>query len=493
MKTSSLSKMRRINMTRNGSIAKDLIKSSSNSRLTSTKPHLKNSSCELKPLQCIKSTASTKNIVKTVLKPTFKRKVIKLAETPCNQSLKLLKTAEKAKSPEFPMKPNEALSMFSKDLTSYEQAEILDYTDIYYIGTKLNKINPKLEQENFGFDDSRGDLKLIKSDHISYRFEIISILGKGSFGQVCECWDYKRNEKVAMKIIRNKKRFHYQAGIEVTILNCLREKDIEDKVPVVKMKNYFLFRKHVCITFDLWGINLYEFMRSNKFQGIGLPLIARFTSQILSGLSFLKALDVIHCDLKPENILLKHLNKSEIVIIDFGSSTFYNERQHTYIQSRFYRAPEIILGIPYTTSIDMWSLGCILAELFIGKPLLPGESEHDLLVLMMELFGNPPVSMLKRGEKNSLFFENSVLKDPMIKNNVFKAPGSKKLYEVVCSSDENFLDFLSKCFEWDPSLRMTPYTALKHPWLMEKSKSTTKGNNLSYLETRTKHRSNLYN
>jgi dual specificity tyrosine-phosphorylation-regulated kinase 2/3/4 len=94
-------------------------------------------------------------------------------------------------------------------------------------------------------------------------------------------------------------------------------------------------------------------------------------------LKYLREFQIIHCDLKPENILLKEANKSGIKIIDFGSSTFLDERVYTYIQSRFYRAPEIMLGIPYTCAIDMWSFGCIMAELYIGYPIFPGESEND--------------------------------------------------------------------------------------------------------------------
>ena len=81
--------------------------------------------------------------------------------------------------------------------------------------------------------------------------------------------------------------------------------------------------------------------------------------------------------MKPENILLKAPNKSGIKVIDFGSSCFEAERIYTYIQSRFYRAPEIILGIPYTPAIDMWSFGCVLAELYTGFPLFPGENEAE--------------------------------------------------------------------------------------------------------------------
>jgi len=86
---------------------------------------------------------------------------------------------------------------------------------------------------------------------------------------------------------------------------------------------------------------------------------------------------------------LKEPNKSGIKIIDFGSSTFIDERVYTYIQSRFYRAPEIMLGIPYTCGIDMWSFGCIMAELYIGYPIFPGESENDQMSRIIEMINTP--------------------------------------------------------------------------------------------------------
>lgn len=113
-------------------------------------------------------------------------------------------------------------------------------------------------------------------------------------------------------------------------------------------------------------MNLYELLKNNKFKGVSLGLIKRFAKQLLDALCFLRKHSIIHCDLKPENVLLKQFNKSDIELIDFGSSCFSDEKIYTYIQSRFYRAPETMLGIPYTTAIDMWSFGCILAELFTG-------------------------------------------------------------------------------------------------------------------------------
>jgi dual specificity tyrosine-phosphorylation-regulated kinase 2/3/4 len=364
------------------------------------------------------------------------------------------------------MKAKEALLLYSHELTGYEQAEILDYSEVFYLGSKSSKLVPRLELSNFGFDDQNSNLKLGKGDHVAFRYEVLNLLGKGSFGQVFECFDHKRLEKDALKVIRNKKRFFQQAGIEVALLSRLREKDQNDLKPVVKMKSYFLFRKHVCITFDLWNHNLYDLIRGNKHQGLTMGLVKRFVLQLLAGLNYLNTLQIIHCDLKPENILLKHPTRSEIVIIDFGSATFDNEKIHSYIQSRFYRAPEVILGIPYTTAIDMWSLGCIVFELLTGKPLFPGESEHDQLVLIIEMLGLPSAELLLQGSKVLQFFEceSCELKDPCVKS-VVKVPGSRKLEDVLQINNSDLTDFIRRCLDMDAKTRLTPSQAMSHPWL----------------------------
>jgi len=117
------------------------------------------------------------------------------------------------------------------------------------------------------------------------------------------------------------------------------------------------------------SLNLYDFLKKNKFKGFSLSVIRKFAIQILYALKFLNQHKIIHCDLKPENILLKQLNKTGVKLIDFGSSCFESEKLYTYIQSRFYRSPEIILGLPYSTQIDMWSFGCLLCELYLGNIL----------------------------------------------------------------------------------------------------------------------------
>jgi dual specificity tyrosine-phosphorylation-regulated kinase 2/3/4 len=283
------------------------------------------------------------------------------------------------------------VKLFKGCISEHEQHEVLSYLEVYFLGLRANKGTSGLF--NHGFDDERGDYLAVVGDHINFRYELLGVLGRGSFGQVFKVYDYKLREEQALKVIRNKSRFHNQAAVEVKVLLMLRD---ERSPQVVQMREYFVFRKHLCITFELLSINLYDFLKMNRLQGLSSGLVKHFTVQMLQGLSTLGKLGVIHCDLKPENILLTAANKSSIKLIDVGSSCFLDLRLYSYIQSRFYRAPEVILGGSYTTAIDIWSLGCILCELTTGSPLFPGENEHDQLLCIMEVAGVPPVDIMHR-------------------------------------------------------------------------------------------------
>ena len=166
---------------------------------------------------------------------------------------------------------------------------------------------------------------------------------------------------------------------------------------MVRLLDSFVFRGHLCLVFELLSINLYELIKMNQHRGFSINLLRVFLKQIIEAQIIIAKSHTIHCDLKPENILLCELTSPHIKIIDFGSACKENQTIFTYIQSRFYRSPEVILGIGYSSAIDIWSIGCIAAELFFGLPLFPGHSEYNQICRIVDMFGLPPTYMLAQG------------------------------------------------------------------------------------------------
>lgn len=380
--------------------------------------------------------------------------------------------------------PEVAMKTFMHKLSTYEHHEIFTFPNIYFVGQ-----NAKKKQgvpggaQNCGFDDDQGSYLLVAHDHIQYRYEVIKIIGKGSFGQVIKAFDHKTQTHVALKIVRNEKRFHRQAQEEIRILEALKKQDKDNNMNLVHMLESFNFRNHVCMTFELLSMNLYELIKKNRFQGFSLQLVRKFAHSILQCLEVLSRNKIIHCDLKPENILLKQQGRSGIKVIDFGSSCYEHQRIYTYIQSRFYRAPEVILGAKYSTAIDMWSFGCILAELLTGYPLLPGEDENDQLACMIELLGMPPQRLIEQSKRARNFISSKgypryctqtqmpdgtvILNGGRSRRGKVRGPPATKEWTTALKGcdDSLFIDFLRRCLVWDPTERMTPAQALRHTWL----------------------------
>ena len=367
----------------------------------------------------------------------------------------------------LPVSFDTILEKFSRYLTEYEKREVFEYSKIYYLALNVPKFL-LFDDNGVKFDDDLGNYNLIQGDSLGYRFEVLEIVGRGSFSQVCKCLDHKKNEVVAVKIIKNQAKFVNQANIEIRLLENINNKDLEENSNLLHIKENFLFRGHICLVFDLLSMNLYELLKENDFKGLSTVLIKKIAGQLLHSLKFLKSLHIIHCDLKPENILLKSSDSSNIRLIDLGSGCFEHERVFSYVQSRFYRAPEVILGINYTTAIDMWSLGCILAELYIANPLFPAENEFELVSMILELFDVPPFEILAKASRKKIFFdrENRPRLTQNSKGKIVR-PNTKKLEEIIKTNDAKFLDFIQsmrylECLQWDPKKRMTPEEGLRH-------------------------------
>ncbi|CAN1271630.1 Dual specificity protein kinase YAK1 homolog [Linum perenne] len=370
---------------------------------------------------------------------------------------------------------------------------------------------------NDGHDNANSDLILsvncpLLNHETQRRYIVKDVLGQGTFGQVAKCWVLETNSFVAVKIIKNQPAYYQQALVEVSILTMLNKKyDPEDKHHIVRIYDYFVHHRHLCICFELLDTNLYELIKINQFRGLSLSIVQLFSKQILRGLALLKDAGIIHCDLKPENILLcTSLKPAEVKIIDFGSACMEDRTVYSYIQSRYYRSPEVLLGYQYTTGIDMWSFGCIVAELFLGLPLFPGASEFDLLRRMIEILGEqPPDYVLKEAKNTNKFFkcigsacnlegvealsggrstyqaltieeyEARELKKPPVGKEYFNRmnleaivtsyPYRKNLAQEDIKKERqirlSLIDFLKGLVEFDPAKRWSPFQASKHPFV----------------------------
>ena len=336
----------------------------------------------------------------------------------------------------------------------------------------------------------------------------------------------------------------------------------------IRLMCYFMHSSHLCLVFEMLGPNLYELLKKRQFCGLPIGAVRSLVRQVTEGIKLLVEKSIVHCDLKPENILMvrsdvecviseckkrgdvlftdKSRNDSTrrgttekkatkvsaaskkmaqqsqksnlgimsesseneeqwIKLIDFGSACFEGQSTYTYIQSRFYRSPEVLIGLPYDSAIDIWSLGCVAAELFLGLPILPGVHEHDQLSRILEMIGPMPEWMLEQGSKSGRFFKSrvpteqssswefrsrqeyiSVLSEDEKQskgglskleqqqtNRYFKKTKLEDIvmHHGVCNTVKErkqlglFVHFLKGVLEIDPWKRWTAYQASMHPFL----------------------------
>ena len=350
--------------------------------------------------------------------------------------------------------PGEYISlMYSHLLSEHEKGEINEYEQVYFIGDFIKKNHGKLEEED-------GAYKAFNGDQIAFRYEILQLLGKGSFGKVFKCFDHKRNMEVALKVLNKTPRMKILAETETKALRILNETDEDDSKCTVRMLLFFEFRGHICISFELLSHSLFYFVRSLNPNGLDMQLIKRISSQILISLRHIHNQGIIHRDLKLENILLKQPNKTLIKIVDFGSSCLFPSPFYSYVQSRYYRAPEVILGLGHTSKIDIWSFGCIVFELLTGRYLFPGKSQEDQLLKITSIIGSAPSSLVQKSRKKYEILE---------KYSEASSKHSGKL-QFLLDEDSQLLSFLQGCLQWDPDRRFSADEALKHPWIRQGKK-----------------------
>ncbi|XP_044046173.1 homeodomain-interacting protein kinase 1-like isoform X2 [Siniperca chuatsi] len=316
-------------------------------------------------------------------------------------------------------------------------------------------------------------------------YEVQDFLGEGSFGKVAKCADIVTDTKVAIKITKDNPFFTERALEELQTLD-------PDKCNLVRWNGSFFHERFICLEFELLDLSLHDYTRQRSYQSLSIAEIRPVIHQLTTALLHLEALGIMHADLKPENIMVvdRRQQPLQVKLIDFGLARHVSDAvPGSCVQSLWYRAPEVMLGLVFMEPIDMWSLGLVAAELALGFTLFPGYHEYDMMKFIVDTLGQPPDYLLNCGQKSSRFFriqgsynqQTWRLKSPEefagqtghhFRDTRFFHLRSLEVLEDITrfrnraekNELRNFVDLLKKMLLVDNNGRIIPLKVLEHPF-----------------------------
>ena len=347
-------------------------------------------------------------------------------------------------------------------------------------------------------DDAEGHLVYNAGDVLQNRFKIMATLGEGTFGKVVKVKDIFKNEVVALKIIKNVKKYREAAKLEINVLEKLAKYDPRGKFRCVQMLDWFDYHGHVCIAFEMLGSSVFDFLKDNNYEPYPIDQVRQMSYELIVAVKFLHDNRLTHTDLKPENILFydsshdivydpkkkqdfRYVRNAEIRLIDFGSATFDHEHHSTIVSTRHYRAPEVILELGWTQPCDVWSVGCIIFELAMGHTLFQTHDNREHLAMMERILGRLPSRMCLKTRVKYFDTRGKLKWDEKSSSGRYVRENCKPLHRYAdkppsaCDDSdawEEMFDVIAKMLIYEPSKRLTLSEALRHSFFADmKNKS----------------------
>lgn len=328
------------------------------------------------------------------------------------------------------------------------------------------------------------------------RYRIVKLLGEGTFGRVAQCKDLRNHSTdVAVKVIKAVEKYREAAVLEIKVLELIKKTHLPGRKLVIFVQDWFNYHGHMCIVFPLLGPSVFDFLKANHYSGYPMRHVRYMAYQIAKAVQFLHALKLTHTDLKPENILfvngaydlqyddvskknVRVLRDASIQIIDLGSATFEDEHHTTIVATRHYRPLEVILELGWSYPCDVWSMGCILFELYTGVTMFMTHDNVEHLAMMERILGHLPAVMTRRSAKRKYFDECGRLKwDADSKEGKYVRAEVKPLRRHITRHDDikelDLFDLIEEMLEYNPKKRISMADSLKHPFVSKLSSSSS--------------------
>ncbi|KAL0962529.1 hypothetical protein UPYG_G00341270 [Umbra pygmaea] len=345
-------------------------------------------------------------------------------------------------------------------------------------------------------DDEEGHLICRSGDVLQERYEIVNTLGEGTFGRVMQCVDHRRGgAAVALKIIKNVEKYKEAARLEINVLERINEKDPENKHLCVQMYDWFDYHGHMCISFELLALSTFDFLKENNYLPYSISQVRHMAYQLCLAVKFLHDTKLTHTDLKPENILFvnsdftmtyniekkrdeRTVKCTDVRVVDFGSATFDHEHHSTIVSTRHYRAPEVILELGWSQPCDVWSIGCILFEYYLGFTLFQTHDNREHLAMMERILGPVPSKMIRKTRKQKYFYRGRLDWDESSSAGRYVRENCKPLRRYLLSEAEEhhqLFDLIESMLEYEPSKRLALADSLRHPFFESGTTGDTVG------------------